>query len=423
MTTVAPQFKGADDVAHAQEQRDPTAPATEPTPQAGRPATPCTTYTWCTATGEHINHASDRTVLRAEAATWAPVVLDAQLIDPENEGDPVGVINGAEFMELDASGMRAWAGRLHAFANQITALAAQLDASRHRPAVKADAWTVTIEGGTPITGYLPAWAERTNTGEVPYVPQLAAADVDALTDVTHWTVMDGVALPHLEGEDGKPVRRELFAPSMVVTPHADDPAHRVPHIDIEVTGQLWARGLNPEQLAEFTGALRTQCDRLDQVHADLIDARADWQANTTLPPELADLGPEVTTIAAALTRADDPARALALFLDLFHKALPRTCRPASPEELRGITLADVVNTPLPELLERVGAVLGEIRLEDADFGGVLLDQGHRLVLAMPPGRPETERDAYARVLIGQHLGFDTSGLPVIFGRFTVGGQP
>ncbi|MEV1006105.1 hypothetical protein [Streptomyces sp. NPDC049881] len=140
-------------------------------------------------------------------------------------------------------------------------------------------WTVHIEGGGRVDGYLPSWATRTTVTDEPFVPQLAADSVEALADIDHWTIGQGVRLPHTIDHADKPITVEMFTPTVLVSPFSDDEARQVPVVDIEVTPDVLMASLDPARLAEVIAVLRAHCDRLDRVRADLMAARADWEVN------------------------------------------------------------------------------------------------------------------------------------------------
>ncbi|WP_062207926.1 hypothetical protein [Streptomyces sp. NBRC 109706] len=262
------------------------APATEPTPQAGRPATPCTTYPWCTATGDHDRHTSAREVLNGVADPVGGFIthfVESYLFDADGAGDVRGVLIGGDHLELTGDQMRERASELHAFANQVTALAAQLDASRRAdtPAeTEAHTWTLTVDGGTSITGYRPAWAKNDPSRDV------TAERIGAvLSDLGMYRYYDGSAgVPVFHAADGDqpagPLGLPMLRAVMNVHPYREA-AQQQPTVDVEVLGDSdeWMENLTPEQLADVIATVRAQCDRLDQVHTDLIAARADWEAN------------------------------------------------------------------------------------------------------------------------------------------------
>ncbi|MDT0270280.1 hypothetical protein RM844_28875 [Streptomyces sp. DSM 44915] len=141
-------------------------------------------------------------------------------------------------------------------------------------------WTVTVDGGTPITGYRPAWAENDPSQDVT-ADRIGAV----LPDLGMYRYYDGSAgVPIFCAADGDrpagPLALPMLRAVMTVHPYREA-AQQQPTVDVEVLGDSdeWMENLTPEQLADVIAAVRAQCDRLDQVHADLIAARADWEAN------------------------------------------------------------------------------------------------------------------------------------------------
>ncbi|MBA2951618.1 hypothetical protein [Streptomyces himalayensis] len=71
----------------------------------------------------------------------------------------------------------------------------------------------------------------------------------------------------------------------------------------------------------------------------------------------------------------------------------------------------LLEAPLPQLLAEVGAELVDSRITDAAFTGAAVVADGRVLLSMPPGRPEWERDAVARALLGDVLRVPLPPLP------------
>lgn len=73
---------------------------------------------------------------------------------------------------------------------------------------------------------------------------------------------------------------------------------------------------------------------------------------------------------------------------------------------------DVLDAPLPELLNALDVELVDSSITDAGFFGALVERrdGTR-VLSMPVGRSEFERDTAARMLLAEGLGLDAPPVP------------
>lgn len=71
----------------------------------------------------------------------------------------------------------------------------------------------------------------------------------------------------------------------------------------------------------------------------------------------------------------------------------------------------LLSAPLPQLLAEVGAELVESSITDEGFTGAAVVAEGRVLLSMPPGRPDWERDAVARALLGDVLRVPLPPLP------------
>lgn len=143
------------------------------------------------------------------------------------------------------------------------------------PPAEGRTWTLAIEGGGQISGYRPPWAEHSSTDDSN--KPLRADRLEQLVDLDHWTSFDGVELMVDGPGFGDPAEVEdVFRGQLQVRPFDSAPAERVPHVDLEVVENRWMTALGPDELAGVISSLRAQADRLEQVHAQLVAARADW---------------------------------------------------------------------------------------------------------------------------------------------------
>jgi hypothetical protein len=79
------------------------------------------------------------------------------------------------------------------------------------------------------------------------------------------------------------------------------------------------------------------------------------------------------------------------------------------------TPAEILDTPLPELLTETGVELFDSSIADASFcGAVVQRKKGGILLAMPTGRSQIETDIVARYLIAQVFDVDLSELPPPF---------
>lgn len=77
-----------------------------------------------------------------------------------------------------------------------------------------------------------------------------------------------------------------------------------------------------------------------------------------------------------------------------------------------VTPARLLGTPLPQLLAELDVELVDSSITDRGFlGAVVQRRDGRLILAMPVGRSDFERDTAARMLLGEALGVDCAPIP------------
>lgn len=77
-----------------------------------------------------------------------------------------------------------------------------------------------------------------------------------------------------------------------------------------------------------------------------------------------------------------------------------------------VTADHLMDAPLPQLLAELDVELHESSITDAGFyGAVVVLRGGQMVLSMPGGRSEFQRDTVARMLLAEALGIETAPIP------------
>ena len=71
---------------------------------------------------------------------------------------------------------------------------------------------------------------------------------------------------------------EVLAVSIDQRPHDLDPAARVPHARVEVSGGVWSEAMDPEAFAAFIDQLAGHVERLRGFHTVLVQAIAEHGA-------------------------------------------------------------------------------------------------------------------------------------------------
>ncbi len=138
-------------------------------------------------------------------------------------------------------------------------------------------WTITTEGGSATSGYLPAWAED-DPSEVDVPLELVSA---RLSGMNHRSFFEGPMMPLTVPDVWGGVEEDaVFEGSIDCNPYDADPRLRVPVVNLQVCVGRWIAGLDPQGLAEIAAKLRTHADLLDEkARPALIAAREDWAAH------------------------------------------------------------------------------------------------------------------------------------------------
>ncbi|WP_406452615.1 hypothetical protein OG782_19325 [Streptomyces sp. NBC_00876] len=249
------------------------------------PTTTCSAYAWCTDTGDHYSHMGVVAEVPGTGQGSSPH-LRAWLHDLEGDGElTASVTHEGDSDDFDGAGLRSYAMSIGTFASQVMELADQLQARTCLSEPAADTvkrpttWTIAIEGGGQLSGYLPPWAERSSVDDYAEQP-LRADSLRLLVDIDHWLAVEGVEM-HVVGpgcnDPAEP--EEIFRGHLQVRPFDNDAPTRVPHVDLEVVEGRWMENLGPADLADIADKLRTQAARLDEIRKTLVQARIDWEAN------------------------------------------------------------------------------------------------------------------------------------------------
>ncbi|MFJ8561938.1 DUF6907 domain-containing protein [Streptomyces microflavus] len=212
--------------------------------------------------------------------------LRAWLHDLDGDGElTASVTHQGDSDDFDVAGLRSYAMRVGAFASQVMEIADQLQATTYSPDPTAETvkrpttWTITIEGGGHLSGYLPPWVERSSVDGYAEKP-LRADRLGLLVDIDHWLTVEGVEMSVAgPGCNDLAELEEIFRGHLQVRPFDSDPPSRVPHVDLEVVEGRWMENLGPADLADIADKLRTQAARLDETRKMLVQARIDWEAN------------------------------------------------------------------------------------------------------------------------------------------------
>lgn len=101
-------------------------------------------------------------------------------------------------------------------------------------------------------------------------------DIGALDDLQHGVEFDGPELAALDVEDGT-TKWPVLAGRINVDPYSEDAKRRVPHVNLRVFADEMMECLSPDELAAVIAKVRTHCDGLEKVHAQLLQASAGYR--------------------------------------------------------------------------------------------------------------------------------------------------
>ncbi|MFJ1699449.1 DUF6907 domain-containing protein [Streptomyces sp. NPDC088252] len=134
------------------------------------------------------------------------------------------------------------------------------------PSVPHRTWLRRIHSGGQVVETCPAWCTDSHRND----------DSGFLEDLSHGTRFDGPGLAVFDAGHGT-LSMPVLAGRINVDPYSDDPRRSVPHIHLEPFQDEVMECLTPDEFAEVITQVRAHCDRLDEVHAQLVKARAEYR--------------------------------------------------------------------------------------------------------------------------------------------------
>ena len=157
-------------------------------------------------------------------------------------------------------------------ANQVSQSAGA--AEQPKPWSTPGKWTITAEGGSVTSGFLPEWAEN-DPSEVGVPLDLLSA---RLAGINHRTSFEGAMMPLTATDSRDDAELDaVFEGSIDCNPYDTDDRLRIPVVNIQVSLGRWILGLDPQELTNIAAKLRAQADRLhNDVLPALNAAREDW---------------------------------------------------------------------------------------------------------------------------------------------------
>ena len=132
------------------------------------------------------------------------------------------------------------------------------------PSPSPRSWLRKIAGGGQIIEACPSYCTDSHFND----------DRTYLADLSHGTYFAGVELPVFDAEHGTRLAPVLSG-RINIDPYSSDPRRNVPHMDLEPWQDEVMECLDPEEVAAVIAKVRAQCDRLEELHAQLVAARAE----------------------------------------------------------------------------------------------------------------------------------------------------
>lgn len=146
----------------------------------------------------------------------------------------------------------------------LDALADQYEAIQGKPRT----WTKRLHQGGTHTETCTTWCTSGHRGDI----ESAGGSRE---DIWHRLDVDGVELP-IGVNLYEAVDMPVLTGSLTVSPYSEDHRRRVPTAAVEILEGEWVEHLDPDGLQAVIDKVRSQADRLQAMHAQLVQARAEW---------------------------------------------------------------------------------------------------------------------------------------------------
>jgi hypothetical protein len=127
-------------------------------------------------------------------------------------------------------------------------------------------WLRRIHSGGQIVETCPDWCTDTHRND----------GSGCLDDLVHGAAFDGPELAVFDAVHGS-LPTPILVGRINVDPYSSDPRRNVPHIHLEPFQDEVMECLTPDEFAAVIAQVRAHCDRLDEVHAQLVKARAEYR--------------------------------------------------------------------------------------------------------------------------------------------------
>jgi hypothetical protein len=131
------------------------------------------------------------------------------------------------------------------------------------PDAQPRTWLRRIFTGGQIIESCPDWCTDSHFND----------DSGNLDDLNHGACFDGPQLAVFDAKEGH-LPMPVLAGRINVDPYSEDPRRNTPHIHLEPFQDEVMECLTPEEFAAVIAQVRAHCDRLDEVHAQLVQIRA-----------------------------------------------------------------------------------------------------------------------------------------------------
>ncbi|QKV94239.1 hypothetical protein HUT19_22800 [Streptomyces sp. NA02950] len=181
-------------------------------------------------------------------------------------------------VDTNSAGLRQLASRMRHGACGFDRLADQLAAiEQGAPAAPQPAapptWTMRTHDGDEHTETCPTWCTTTEIHQRETESTIHPSDI--------WHQSDHVAMPLVLTESRETYEDLVLIADVAVIPHADEAEQRIPHVNMQMIGDqdFWTGPMGPDEFGAVIDKLAAHVDQLRAVHAQLVQARADWQAN------------------------------------------------------------------------------------------------------------------------------------------------
>ncbi|MFE6663885.1 DUF6907 domain-containing protein [Streptomyces sp. NPDC057697] len=126
-------------------------------------------------------------------------------------------------------------------------------------------WVRRVENGGQITEYCPTYCTDHHTND----------QDECLSHLFHGFHFERPEVAVFDAKDGTALA-PILQGRIQIAPYDQNPRLHMPHLVFEPFQDEVMECVDPDDFADIISKIRTHCDRLDEIHSQLVQIRTEW---------------------------------------------------------------------------------------------------------------------------------------------------